>query len=123
LADGSSGVKIYATTKSNHVASFTVATFVLSWKNNTVNALIPCSLPTRVLMSGVWAPNANTIVTFLLKTTWPAKMTVDLVDIIDSDVANSQRTATFLIKENVLYEIVIEFVCYAPSPLSLVSLE
>ncbi len=123
IADGSTGVSVLASHASDHLASFSTSTFFLAWNNDTVRSLIPCQLSTRVLMTGVWATNMTGIVTFHLQSRWPAKLSIDLVVLIDSHDGNFYRTATFLVERSVFYEIRVDFACIAPSPSNVVSLE
>jgi hypothetical protein len=123
LADTSGSVSVFVSNSTNSVTVFSTSTFFLSWKSITVNELLVCKSATRVLMSGVWASNLTSLITFHLRSSWPAKMTIDHAVLIDADSANCHRTATFLPNVDAFHEIKIDFSCVSPSLLSFVSLQ
>lgn len=123
LADTSIGVRVFSSSALNAATTFTIPTFLLSWNNSTVSSSLPCESTSRVLMAGVWAPNMTSLVTFHLKSSWPVKMSIDLLDLIESNGENNYRTATFSTKTNIFHEIRIEFACNSPSPATSVSLQ
>jgi hypothetical protein len=74
-------------------------------------------------MTGVWASNLTGVVTFHFRSRWPAKLTIDLMVLIDANVENFYRTATFSAEMSVFYEIRIDFNCRSSSESSVISLE
>ncbi len=123
VADGVTGVSVLASQASDYLASFVTSTFFLSWNNDTVKSLVPCESSSRVQMTGVWASNWTGTVTFHLRSSWPAKLIVDFMVLIDANVGDFHRTATFSAQLSVFYEIRVDFTCISPSTTSTVSLE
>lgn len=123
VADSSAGVSVFVSNATNNLSTFSASTFFLSWNNDTVNALAPCELSSLVLMTGVWSSNLTGVITFHLRSRWPAKLRIDLKVLIDANVENFHQTATFSVDMSVFYEIGIEFTCTSPSVSSFVSLQ
>jgi hypothetical protein len=123
LANTSAGVSVAASDATYRVWSFSATTFFLSWNETAIFSLLPCESATRVIITGIWAPLVTGIVTFHLRGSWPAKMSVDRRVLIDADAVNSHRSATFLPNIDVFHEISIEFSCSTPAASSLVSLQ